>query len=298
MSKAARDTMQTVRDMVRFATTRFVEEKIKYGHGTDNAFDEACYLTLSSLNLPLDKLEPFMDARLTEAEINSLLQVIERRCKNRLPAPYLTHEAHHMGYTFYVDERVLIPRSFIGELLIETGLSPWIADPDAVRSMLDLCTGSGALAIQAAHVFTQAQIDALDLSTGALQVAQRNVEHYGLAGRVRLLESDVFSALSRERYDLIITNPPYVNAASIAALPPEFQHEPKLALAGGADGMDIVKRIVRGARNHLNRDGLLIIEIGHEKAHFEAAFPGLPVTWLSTSAGDDMVLMIAQKVLP
>lgn len=298
MSKAARETMQTVRDMVRFAVTRFNEEKIHYGHGTDNAFDEAVYLMLASLSLPLDRLEPFLDARLTEAEINSLLQVIERRCKNRLPAPYLTHEAMHLGYRFYVDERVLIPRSLIGELLVDDALSPWVSDPAALENVLDLCTGSAALAIQAADAFENANIDALDCSAGALQVAARNVETYGLTDRIRLLESDLFSALTRERYDLIISNPPYVNAQSVAALPPEYQHEPKIALAGGVDGMDLVKKIIRGARTHLNRGGLLVMEIGHEKEHFEAVFPKLQVTWLSCSAGDEQVLMVPQELLP
>ncbi len=298
MSNAARETMQTVRDMVRFATTRFNEEKIHYGHGTENAFDEAVYLTLATLSLPLDKLEPFFDAKLTEAEINSLMEMIERRCKIRLPVPYLTRTAHHMGYAFYVDERVLIPRSFIGELLIETALSPWISDTGAITHILDLCTGSGALAIQAADVFPNAKIDALDLSNGALQVAQRNIETYGLQDRVRLMPSDLFSGLSRERYDLIITNPPYVNATSMGQLPPEYQHEPKVALMGGTDGMDIVKKIIRGARTHLNRGGILVMEIGHEQAHFQAAFPDMQVTWLSCSAGDDQVLMVTQDMLP
>jgi len=298
MSNAARETMQTVRDMVRFATTRFNEEKVHYGHGTDNAFDEAVHLTLSTLSLPLDKLEPFLDAKLMEAEINSLIEMIERRCKNRLPVPYLTRLAHHMGYPFYVDERVLIPRSFIGELLIQTGLSAWISDPDAVTDILDLCTGSGALAIQAADVFPHAKIDAVDVSADALQVAQRNLENYGLKDRIQLISSDLFNALSRKRYDLIITNPPYVNAASMNQLPAEYQHEPKIALMGGVDGMDVIKNIIRGARAHLNPGGILVMEIGHEKSNFQAVFPDMQLSWLSCSAGDDQVLLVTREMLP
>jgi ribosomal protein L3 glutamine methyltransferase len=297
MSKAARETLLTVRDLIRFATSRFNEDKISYGHGTDNAFDEAVYLTLATLCLPLDKLDPFMDARLIPAEVNSLLQVYERRTKSRVPAPYLTREAWHLGYKFYVDERVLIPRSFIGELLAEH-LSPWVADPDAVTAVLDLCTGSASLAIQAAHAFPNAKIDAIDLSNGALQVAKRNVADYGLNDRIRLITSDMFAALERERYDIIITNPPYVNAESMAALPPEFQHEPALALAGGSDGMGLVKKIMRGARSHLNRKGFMVMEIGHERLHFEAAFPETQVTWLTTAGGDDKVFLIQQDHLP
>jgi ribosomal protein L3 glutamine methyltransferase len=297
MTRAARETFQTIRDLIRFGVTTFNEAKVAYGHGTDNAYDEAVYLTLSTLSLPLDKLEPFLDARLTAAEINSLIQVFERRVANRLPAPYLTHEAWHLGYRFYVDERVIIPRSFIGELLADR-LAPWVEDPDAELSVLDLCTGSGAIAIQAAHAFPNAKIDAIDLSMDALKVAARNVADYGLSERVRLIQSDLFGQLSRERYDLILSNPPYVNAESMQRLPPEFQHEPAMALAGGKDGMDLVRKILRGARSHLNSGGQLVLEIGHERRHFEAAFPDMSVTWLSTSAGDDAVLHIAQDRLP
>jgi ribosomal protein L3 glutamine methyltransferase len=296
MARSAADELRTVRDLVRFGTSGFNAAKLSYGHGTDNAFDEAVYLTLWALQLPLDKLDPFLDARLTRAEIRHVLTIFERRVQTRLPAPYLTHEAWQLGCKFYVDERVLIPRSFIGELL-EQQLAPWVQAPAAVGNVLDLCTGSGVIAIQAAHAFEGAKVDALDISAGALEVAAHNVADYGLQNRVRLLQSDVFSALKKQRYDIILSNPPYVNTASMAALPAEFTHEPALALAGGADGMDVVRRILQGAATHLKRHGLLVLEIGHERAHFEAAFPKLAVTWLSVSAGDEQVLLCTQEAL-
>jgi ribosomal protein L3 glutamine methyltransferase len=296
MAKDLAPQLRTVRDLVRYGTSCFNAAKLSYGHGTDNAFDEAVYLTLATLHLPLDKLEPFLDARLTKPELLQVLHVFEQRIKTRLPAPYITHEAWQLGCKFYVDERVLIPRSFIGELL-EQQLAPWVQDAAAVGSVLDLCTGSGVIAIQAAHAFENAKVDALDVSAGALEVAARNVADYGLQNRVRLLQSDVFSALKKQRYDIILSNPPYVNVQSMAALPAEFMHEPALALAGGADGMDIVRRILKGAAMHLKRHGLLVLEIGHERVHFEAAFPQLAVTWLSVSAGDDQVLLCTQEAL-
>jgi ribosomal protein L3 glutamine methyltransferase len=296
MAKTAADELRTVRDLVRYGVSRFNAARLAYGHGTDNAFDEAVYLTLFALHLPLDQLEPFLDARLTRAEIKTVLTLFEHRVNTRLPAPYLTREAWQLGQRFYVDERVLIPRSFIGELLAQQ-LAPWIRDADTPLRVLDLCTGSGVIAIQAALAFANAQVDAIDVSADALQVAARNVQDYGLAPRIQLMESDLFAALKKQKYDLILSNPPYVNAQSMAALPAEFAHEPVLALAGGADGMDIVRRIVQGAAQRLKRSGLLVLEIGHERVHFEAAFPALEVTWLNVSAGDDQVLLCTQSAL-
>jgi ribosomal protein L3 glutamine methyltransferase len=296
MAKTDGDALRTVRDLVRYGTSRFNAAELSYGHGTGNAFDEAVYLTLFALHLPLDKLEPFFDARLTRAEVKTVLALFEKRIKTRQPAPYLTHEAWQLGHKFYVDERVLIPRSFIGELLAEQ-LAPWVADPSAPLRVLDLCTGSGVIAIQAALAFEHAQVDAIDISPGALEVAARNVADYGLNNRIRLIESDLFAKLKKERYDLILCNPPYVNALSMATLPAEFMHEPELALAGGADGMDVVRRILQGASLRLKRSSLLVLEIGHERAHFEAAFPRLEMTWLSVSAGDDQVLLCTQSAL-
>jgi ribosomal protein L3 glutamine methyltransferase len=281
----------TVRDVLRFAITRFNTEKIFFGHGSSNAFDEAAYLILHSLKLPLDQLEPFLDARLLQSEVDELLRIIERRAQDRVPAAYITKEAYLGAYRFYVDERVIVPRSFIAELIPEQ-LAPWVQDPDAVLNALDLCTGSACLPILLADAFPEAHIDAVDISKDALEVARINVKEYALEDRITLHESDLYSNLPDRQYDLIISNPPYVNADSMQKLPQEYLQEPQLALAGGTDGMDLVRKIVAQAGERLTDNGVLIIEIGNERAYAEAAFPDLELTWLSTSAGDDMVFML------
>jgi len=287
----------TVRDLLRFAVSRFNQAGLSFGHGSANAYDEAAYLVLHTLHLPLDLLEPFMDARLSAAEIDAVLNVIERRASERVPAAYITQEAWMHGFRFYVDERVIVPRSFIGELL-QDGLQPYVEDPEQVSAVLELCTGSGCLAILAALAFPNADIDAVDLSAPALEVAARNVADYKLDDRIALFEGDLYAPLAQRRYDVIISNPPYVNAASMQELPAEYKHEPEMALAGGADGMDIVRRIIADARNWLTEDGVLVIEIGNERQHVEAAFGGLNLVWLSTSAGDDNVFLIQAADLP
>ncbi|HEX7935051.1 MAG TPA: 50S ribosomal protein L3 N(5)-glutamine methyltransferase [Paraburkholderia sp.] len=287
----------TVRDLLRFAVSRFNQAGLSFGHGSANAFDEAAYLVLHTLHLPLDLLDPFMDARLSAAEIDAVLNVIERRASERVPAAYITQEAWMHGFRFHVDERVIVPRSFIGELL-QDGLQPYVEDPEQVGGVLELCTGSGCLAILAAHAFPNADIDAVDLSAPALEVASRNVTDYKLDDRIALFEGDLYAPLAERRYDVIISNPPYVNAASMQELPAEYRHEPEMALAGGADGMDIVRRIIANARNWLTDDGVLVIEIGNERQHVEAAFGGLNLVWLSTSAGDDNVFLIQAADLP
>ena len=286
----------TLRDLLRHAVTRFNTEGLFFGHGSDNAFDEAAYLLLHTLKLPLDKLDPFLDARLTPKEIEHLLDLIERRAKDRVPVAYLTHEALLGDYRFYVDERVIVPRSFIAELIPEL-FQPWVADPDAVTSVLELCTGSGCLAIMLADAFPNAQIDAIDLSANALEVAARNVADYELQQRITLLKSDLYDQVPKKKYDLIVTNPPYVNSASMAQLPAEYRHEPQLALAGGADGMDLVRRIVAGAKERLTPNGVLVVEIGNEFDYAEAAFADLELTWLSTSAGDEAVFLLTADQL-
>jgi ribosomal protein L3 glutamine methyltransferase len=288
---------QTVRDLLRFAVSRFTEAQLAFGHGSANAYDEAAYLILHTLHLPLDTLDPFLDARLLDTEIDAVLKVIQRRAAERVPAAYITQEAWMHGRRFHVDERVIVPRSFIGELL-EDGLQPYVADPDEVSAVLELCTGSGCLAILASDAFPNADIDAVDISTDALQVAHQNVAEYGLDDRVALFEGDLFAPLPERRYDVIIANPPYVNSDSMQALPAEYRHEPQLALAGGADGMDIVRRIIGQARNWLTDEGVLVIEIGNERANVEAAFGGLDLLWLSTSGGDDSVFLIQASDLP
>ncbi|MDB5781613.1 50S ribosomal protein L3 N(5)-glutamine methyltransferase [Caballeronia mineralivorans] len=287
----------TVRDLLRFAVSRFTAAELSFGHGSSNAFDEAAYLVLHTLHLPLDTLEPFLDARLLDTEIDAIMKVIERRAKDRVPAAYITNEAWMHGHRFYVDERVIVPRSFIGELL-QDGLQPYVQDPDEVSRVLELCTGSGCLAILAAQAFQNADIDAVDISAPALEVAHRNVDDYDLDSRVALYEGDLFAPLPVGRYEVIITNPPYVNALAMQTLPAEYRHEPELALAGGADGMDIVKRIVGEARKWLTEDGVLVVEIGNERANVEATLGGLDMVWLSTSAGDDNVFLIQAADLP
>ena len=230
----ASQDLHTVRDYVRFAVSRFYQAELFFGHGSSDAYDEAVYLVLHTLHLPLDRLEPFMDARLTASERCEVLSIIQRRVEERIPAAYLTHEAFLGEYSFYVDERVIVPRSFIAELL-RTQLSPWIADAEAVGNVLDMCTGSGCLAILAAHEFPNAQVDAVDLSPDALHVAAHNITDYELQDRVQLIQSDLFSQLGGRRYDLIISNPPYVDAPSVAALPQEYLHEPELSLGSGED---------------------------------------------------------------
>ncbi|SAL21362.1 N5-glutamine S-adenosyl-L-methionine-dependent methyltransferase [Caballeronia cordobensis] len=287
----------TVRDLLRFGVSRFTEAGLSFGHGSTNAYDEAAYLILHTLHLPLDTLEPFLDARLLDTEIDAVMKVIERRAKERIPAAYITQEAWMHGRRFYVDERVIVPRSFIGELL-QDGLQPYVADPDHVTRVLELCTGSGCLAILAAQAFENADVDAVDISADALAVARRNVDDYGLDDRVTLYEGDLYAPLPQQRYEVIITNPPYVNAPAMQALPEEYRHEPELALAGGADGMDVVRRIVRDAGKWLTEDGVLVVEIGNERPNVEAALGGLDLVWLSTSAGDDNVFLIQAADLP
>ena len=285
------DVLVTVCDVLRHAVGRFNEAGLSFGHGSADAWNEAVYLVLSHLHLPLDRLDPFLDARLTPAERDGLLALVARRVDERVPAAYLTGEAWLGDYRFTVDPRVIVPRSFIAELLFER-LAPWIEDPDGVSSVLDLCTGSGCLAIIAADAFDAAHVDAVDLSRDALDVARVNVDHYVLGERVRLVESDLFDALPPRRYDLIVSNPPYVTDASMDELPGEYRREPRMALAGGVDGLDLVRRILDQASDRLKPNGLLVVEVGHERRHVEAAFPDLPCTWLSTSGGDDAVFAV------
>lgn len=286
----------TIRDFLRYAITRFNNAKLFFGHGSSNAFDEAAYLILHTLKLPLDKLDPFLDAHLLPSEIDAVLKTIEQRAIERLPAAYITNEAWLGGYRFYVDQRVIVPRSFIAELIPEQ-FAPWVTDPEAVTNILELCTGSGCLPIMLADAFPNAHVDTADISPEALEVARRNVDDYELQDRIMLIESDLYENIPKKKYDLIITNPPYVNADSMSKLPDEYQREPQIALAGGADGMDLVRKIVAGAAKRLTPKGILMVEIGNERANAEAAFPDLDLTWLSTSAGDDMVFLLTANQL-
>ncbi len=295
-SQEALSVLRTPRDVLRYAMSRFHEANLFFGHGTSNALDEAAYLILHGLHLPHDNLDPFLDARLLPSEIAALLDLFEKRITRRIPAAYLTHEAWLGEFKFYVDERVIVPRSFIAELLREQ-MQPWISDPDAVHSALDLCTGSACLAIVMTHAFPQAQVDALDISADALAVAQRNVADYDLASRVHLVQSDLFNAIPERRYDLIISNPPYVTQSAMQALPQEYRHEPTLALASGEDGLQHIRRILAEAFAHLNPGGYLVVELGHNRAALETAFPQLEFTWPELSAGCDSVFLIQREQL-
>ena len=296
MFKQAATQLSTPRDLLRFAISRFNEAELFFGHGCLNAVDEAAYLILHALHLPHDRLDPFLDAKLLQQEVESVLQLIEQRIVKRIPAAYLTHEAWLGDFKFYVDERVIVPRSFIAELLREQ-LAPWVADPSEITSALDLCTGSGCLAILMAHAFPQAHVDAVDLSPDALAVARRNISDYGIAQQVTPIESDLFKALSGRTYDLIISNPPYVDQAAMSALPQEYLHEPALALASGADGLDHIRVILKQAAQHLNPGGLLVVELGHNRTVLETAFPTLECTWPDTSAGNESVFLIEREKL-
>lgn len=293
------DDLHTLRDWLRWGVSRFNEARLFFGHGCDNAHDEAAWLVLHALHLPPDRpeqIEPYLDARLTRHERLAVLELLQQRIARRLPAAYLTHEAWQAGLKFYVDERVLIPRSYFADLLVD-GFTPWVDDPWAIDSALDLCTGSGCLAILMAQAFPNAKIDAADISKDALDVAQRNVADYDLKGRIRLLQGDLLGALGKRKYDLIISNPPYVTAQAMCDLPPEYRHEPASALAAGEDGLDIVRRILAGARQHLKPGGLLAIEVGHNKDIVDAAFPERPITWIDTDSGEGKIFLLRKEDL-
>ena len=282
------DELLTVRDWLRYAVSRFNAAQLVYGHGTTTALDEAAYLILHTLHLPVDQLDPWLEARLLGCERQALSEIIEARIKTRKPAPYLTHEAWIGGHAFYVDERVIVPRSYIGELLTDqlaAAADEWHLghNPGRVAAILDLCTGSGCLAILAALAFPQAVVDASDISIDALAVAARNVADYGLAERIALSQSNLFEAHAGRRYDLILANPPYVAAAALAAFPPEYAAEPPIAHAGGVDGLDLVRRILAEAGAHLAQTGTLLVEIGAGRERLEAQCQSLPFLWLDTA---------------
>jgi ribosomal protein L3 glutamine methyltransferase len=285
---------RTLRTALHAAIRRLAAARVSYGHGTTNARDEAAWLCLHALGLPPDELARHVSRRLTPDEARRIDALIEARIRTRKPAAYLTHEAWLGDQRFYVDERVIVPRSYIAELLRED-LAPWA--PRDVRRALDLCTGSGCLAILTALAFARARIVASDISRDALAVARRNVADYGLGGRVRLVRSDLYDDLGAGRYDLIVSNPPYVTDAAMRSLPAEYRREPALALAGGPDGLDLVRRIVANAPARLEAGGLLVVEVGHHRARVERAFAHLALIWPQTSGGDDCVFVITREAL-
>ena len=285
----------TPRDFVRWGASRFNEAGLFFGHGTDNAVDEANVLVLHALHLQPGVPDELMRARLTRAERAQVLDLLRRRVAERVPAPYLTHEAWFAGLDFYVDERVLVPRSLIGEV-IEQGFSPWL-DGVTVDRVLDLGTGSGCIAVACALAFPEAAVDAVDVSPEALEVARVNVERHGVEDRVRLLRSDLYGQLPKGRYSLIVSNPPYVDAEELARMPQEFRREPLVGLAAGEDGLDVVRRILAGAAKRLTRDGDLVVEVGASRPALERAFPDVPFTWLELQRGPDEVFLLTSAEL-
>ncbi len=284
----------TVIELVVAGAKQLTDAGVAFGHGTNNAFDEATWLVLWQLGLPLDDLDGVANRPVDPADQARVATLFEARIKTRKPAAYLTHEAWLQGVPFYVDERAIVPRSFIAELLADGSIDPWLGEH--TKKVLDLCTGNGSLAVLAAMTYPDVTVDGTDLSLDALAVARMNVEKHGLEDRITLLQSDGLGSV-RGPYDLILCNPPYVNAQSMAALPAEYRAEPELALAGGADGMDFIRDLLQEAPVHMSEHAVLVLEIGNEREHFEAAFPQLEVFWLETSAGDDQVLLVTREAL-
>lgn len=292
-NEQALEELQTVRDWVRFYVSEMQRHKVFLGHGSSHVLDEAVYLVQSALNLPIEDVSPYLEARVLKSERVFLCNYLAQRTVERKPASYITGQAWLQGQAFKVDPRVIIPRSFISEILADQ-ITPWINNPDRPFRILDLCTGSGCLAILAAMAFPHATVDAVDLSPAALEVARENIRMHKLTERVHAIESDLFDSLTGNQYDIIITNPPYVNESSMKALPPEYLHEPRMALAGGDDGMQLIERIMTQAPAFLTDEGFLILELGNEKPYFDQAFPDLSPTWLETSAGDEQVFLMNQ----
>lgn len=288
--------LQTMRDYVRWAASRFQEAGLVFGHGTDNALDEAAALVLHTLHLPMDLSAVWWETRLTAREAEAVVKRVRRRIRERLPLPYLTREAWFAGLPFYVDERVLVPRSPIGEI-VQRQFEPWLA-PESVERILDIGTGSGCIAIACAYAFPGAEVDAVDVSPEALDVARVNVERHRLQQRVTLFQSDLFAALPQDRrYDLIVSNPPYVDALDMSQLPPEYRHEPRLALEAGEDGLDLVRTILREAPARLTEGGILVVEVGNSGPALEAAFPDVPFVWLEFEHGEGEVFLLTAQQL-
>lgn len=297
MSAAVPPELLTVRDFLRYAVSSFRAAKLAHGHGTASVLDEAAFLILETLHLPVDDINPWLDARLTATERKSLGDIIRRRIETRLPAAYLTRRTYIHGIPFYVDERVIVPRSFIGELMFSDIFGNLIETPESITSVLDLCTGGGSLAILAARIFSQAAIDATDLSQDALEVGRINVQEHGLVNRIKLLQGDLFQPVEDKAYDLIITNPPYVSNAEVKAFPREYAHEPEMAHLGGADGLDLVRRILAGAAKHLNPGGALLCEVGEGRDILVASYPHLDFLWLDTEESEGEVFWLTREQL-
>ena len=288
--------LHTIGDYLRFATSQFNQHDLYFGHGTDNAWDEAIALVMFALNLPTELTEQVKACHLLDDEKETILEFIQRRVVKGIPAAYITHQAFFAGLPFYVDERVLVPRSPIAEL-IENKFAPYFSDDNSPKRILDLCTGSGCIAIACASYFPQAEVDALDLSVDALNVAQINIENHGLEEQVIPIQSDVFSGIAYLSYDLIVSNPPYVDQEDVDTLPNEFLHEPEMGLGCGSDGLDIVRQILAQSASHLNDGGILVCEVGNSQVHVEAVYPDVPFTWLTFERGGHGVFMLTKAQL-
>lgn len=294
--KAVLNQFTSLRDMLRWSLTQFYQANLYYGHGTDNAWDEALYLALSALHLPPNVNPAVLDARLLETERAAIIKLVQRRITERIPAAYLTQQAWFAGLSFYVDQRVIIPRSPLAEL-IEKGFEPWV-QAETVGRILDLCTGSGCIAIACAANLPQANVDAVDVSSQALEVAQMNVNHHHMQNQVRLIHADLFTGIPGQIYDVIVSNPPYVGKAELLALPAEYQHEPQIALAGGnTDGLDVVIRILQQAEHHLSPEGVLIVEVGNSQQALIERFPEVAFVWLEFERGGDGVFLLTADQL-
>lgn len=289
----------TIGDILRLAVSIFNKYELFFGHGSDNAYDEAIYLILYTLYLPLDQLEPYMNARLLDSEINRLLDVLEQRVAKRVPASYITKQANLAGYSFYVDERVIIPRSFLAEIMLNDKLCPWIEYPQLVKNVLDLCSGNGSLAVIAANYFSDSFIVASDINAAALEVASINVKEHNLSNRIDLCQSDVFANLDnyKNTFDLILANPPYVDKNKMDSLPAEYLHEPYIALSGSDNGLAIVEEIIEGALEYLTDYGVLVMEIGDNKVELEQSYPGLEFTWLEAASDEGIVFVLTRQNL-
>lgn len=293
------ESLVTLRDYIRYAVSEFRRNNLFFGHGTTNAYDEAVFLVLQSLSLPLDQLEPFFDARLLPDEKELILERIKRRVDERIPLSYITNEAYLQGYSFYVDKRVIIPRSFIAEHIVNNQLDDWIEHPELVHNILDLCTGNASLATIAAHHYYDAEVVAVDISEDALDVANINIERNQVSDRVTLIKSDLFNELGDyfETFDLILTNPPYVDTRRMESLPKEYQYEPNLALFGGNDGLEFVDKILRQSKYYLSDFGVLVVEMGDNRFELEQMYPDLPFKWLESVSGDGVVFVLTKADL-
>ena len=292
---AETDTLTTMQDLVRWGASRFGEAGLYFGHGTDNAFDEAAWLVAEALHMPVQRVAEYRDCRVTASEHAAVMALLERRVVERRPAAYLTGRTWFAGLEFAVDDSVMIPRSPLAELIAD-GFAPWLG-PKRIGRVLDLCTGSGCIGIAVAAHLPDVDVDLADISPAALRVAARNRSLHGLEERVRLLESDLFASIGEQGYDVIVSNPPYVSAAEMELLPPEYRHEPRLAFAGGESGLDLVLRILRDATDYLDDDGILVVEVGNSAAALQQRFPNVPFTWLEFERGGEGVFLLRQQQL-